>query len=397
MKKPYETAQKLRAFTLVELMVAMVLGLVIIAAVIQFFSGSRQTYITTEALARAQENGRFAIESMKPPIRSVGLGGICGGAPRIKNHLNTGTSSALDLLLANRAVQGWEYTGTGVNRPVLLANADAASASSTDWVSSGGVAGIPAELANEVSEGRVMPFSDVLMLREPRPVRGIVAGDNNAVNQASLNISYLPGADLVRQCEIILVTNCNRADLFQVTNATSATLTKGSAGGCSPGNLTGGPALTNWSTAHRGASQFYRVESMIFYVGLRSPNDPGADDIPVLYRMSFVEGQDPIREEIVEGIENMQVLYGYSEPGQPEGSGDGQSVNVWLTADNVPNWEYVIAVRIGLLSRSPNPAGAGAASQTFDVALTNVTSPADQFLRQPYNTTIALRNRQIVR
>ena len=159
-------------------------------------------------------------------------------------------------------------------------------------------------------------------------------------------------------------------------------------GGCTPGNRTPG---VDWSARYGSGAQFYRAESTVYFVGL------GASGNPALFSARMRHGLAPRIEELAEGIENLQVLYGYSEPGQPEGSGDGQSVNLWLTANNVPNWEYVIAVRIGLLSRSPNPAGAGAASQTFEVALSNVISPNDQFLRQPYNTTIALRNRQIVR
>jgi len=49
-----------RGVTLVELMVAVTLGLLITVVVAQLFLGSRQTYSTTDDLSRMQENIRFA-------------------------------------------------------------------------------------------------------------------------------------------------------------------------------------------------------------------------------------------------------------------------------------------------------------------------------------------------
>lgn len=381
-----QVARNAAGFTLVELMVALVLGLVLVAAILQFFTGTRLTFTANEAQARAQETGRFAMETMKPSIRSAGLGGICGGNPPVRNHLNLSAADAQALLSPTHAVRGWEFQNTGINRTVTLDNPQPGSGSANNWVAGGSIGNLPAGIVN-----LALPSSDVLLVREMRPVRGIRATDSNAPNQANININYdtTQGTDTVSACEILLVTNCNRADLFQVTNATSNSLTKGSAGGCSPGNQTPGD---DWSATYRSATQFYRAESTAYFVG-QFPNR----DMPSLIRGRFIEGLAPQFEELVEGVENMQVLYGYSEPGPPGGSGDGQSVNFFLTANNVPNWEYVISVRIGLLARSPRNLGAGAAAQTFDVALTNVTHTPDQFLRQPYNTTIALRNRQIIR
>ena len=58
--------------SLVELMVALVLGLVLMAGVIQVFLASRQTYNANEAMARMQENGRFALEFISRSARLAG-------------------------------------------------------------------------------------------------------------------------------------------------------------------------------------------------------------------------------------------------------------------------------------------------------------------------------------
>lgn len=58
-----------RGLTLVEMMVALVLGLILAAGMIQLFIGTKQTYRFYDALSRIQENGRFALDSMANDIR----------------------------------------------------------------------------------------------------------------------------------------------------------------------------------------------------------------------------------------------------------------------------------------------------------------------------------------
>lgn len=61
-----------RGFTLVELMVALAIGLVLTVVVAQLFIGSRETFRTTDAVSRLQENMRYSYQLM---TRIVHLGG----------------------------------------------------------------------------------------------------------------------------------------------------------------------------------------------------------------------------------------------------------------------------------------------------------------------------------
>ncbi|MBA4288527.1 MAG: hypothetical protein C0439_06025 [Pseudomonas sp.] len=58
--------------SIVELMVAMALGLLLMTGVVQVFLSSRQTYAANEAMSRMQENGRFALEFMARSARLAG-------------------------------------------------------------------------------------------------------------------------------------------------------------------------------------------------------------------------------------------------------------------------------------------------------------------------------------
>lgn len=61
-----------RGVTLVELMVALVLGFIVVGAAMAVFLSNRQTYAATESLGRLQEGARVAFELMARDIRAAG-------------------------------------------------------------------------------------------------------------------------------------------------------------------------------------------------------------------------------------------------------------------------------------------------------------------------------------
>ena len=75
-----------RGVGLIELMIALVLGLLVVAGVIQIFSAARGTYITQNASARLQEDARFVLSKMLQEIRMVGMFGC------LRTVTNAGTS-----------------------------------------------------------------------------------------------------------------------------------------------------------------------------------------------------------------------------------------------------------------------------------------------------------------
>ena len=71
-------------FTLVELMIAMLLGLIVVGAAGSVFLSSQKTYKTTEEMARLQEGGRAAFELMAKDIREAGAS-PCPGITQVLN------------------------------------------------------------------------------------------------------------------------------------------------------------------------------------------------------------------------------------------------------------------------------------------------------------------------
>ncbi|NBA96436.1 PilW family protein [Pseudomonas sp. R5(2019)] len=64
-----------RGFGLVEVMVAMLLGLIVVLGITQIFIAAKNTYLAQNASARLQEDARFAFSKMIQELRMVGMFG----------------------------------------------------------------------------------------------------------------------------------------------------------------------------------------------------------------------------------------------------------------------------------------------------------------------------------
>jgi type IV pilus assembly protein PilW len=64
-----------RGFSLIELMVALALGLIVVLGVAQIFISAQNTYVSQNASANMQEDARFVLSKMTQEIRMVGMFG----------------------------------------------------------------------------------------------------------------------------------------------------------------------------------------------------------------------------------------------------------------------------------------------------------------------------------
>src|SRR3569833_1609038 len=78
-----------QGLTLVELMVAITLGLIVTAGIIQVFVGSKKTYSVEESLSRLQESGRLALEFLSNELRMKRYWGFQSYAANVTNLLNS--------------------------------------------------------------------------------------------------------------------------------------------------------------------------------------------------------------------------------------------------------------------------------------------------------------------
>jgi len=102
--------------------------------------------------------------------------------------------------------------------------------------------------------------------------------------------------------------------------------------------------------------------------------------------------------ELVEGIENMQVLYGV-DTDVPFNSRDFVA-NQYFTFNTVPDldgdgitdWSRVVSLRIALLANSVDARTTLTSTRTFNLLDTTIPAFNDQMIRRVYTTTVLIRN-----
>ena len=87
-----------RGFGLIELLVALALGLIVVLGVVQIFIAAKNTYVSQNSAAAMQEDARFVLSKMIQEIRMVGMFGCLG---TITDSSNAGDFNAAQLTPIN--------------------------------------------------------------------------------------------------------------------------------------------------------------------------------------------------------------------------------------------------------------------------------------------------------
>lgn len=119
-------------FTLIELMVAMLLGLIVIGGVTSVFLANQQVYRTNAALGEVQDNTRMSFEMLAQNIRAAGLVG-CSNNGQVANVLADGPNNGGTDWWANwnNALQGYG-SGTAANPALTVGTAAGQQVAGTD-------------------------------------------------------------------------------------------------------------------------------------------------------------------------------------------------------------------------------------------------------------------------
>lgn len=355
------TPRKVRGLTLIEMMIALTLGMILMAGVGYAYLGSRQTYRLQDGLSRMQEGARHAFETVAFDVRMAGFAG-CKASTSV-NVLNSSSGWYADLF--GKPLTGYEE----------------------------GVSTFPSDISALRGDG-------LAILRADNSREYIVASHNPSSAQFDLTAV----SDL-QKGEILTVTDCSHAAVFQMSgpDATgTANVVHNTGAVILPGNcskylgLPLAPSVAcadNTSYTFGPNSRVMRMSGNLYYIRT------SAADEPALYRQRLTQSGGnaaTIAEELVEGVEDMQITYGVDTTATAD-----NAVDQYVTADQVTviapgandaeKWQRVLSVKVSLLMRSiENNITTAPQSYTFNGA---TTIPADRRLRKVFTTTIAVRNR----
>ena len=337
-------AQRKRQFgiSLIELLIALVISLFLLGGVVQVYLSNQSAYRFGEAVARIQENGRFSIEILTQDLRMAGFFGCALFDPEDPENI----------------VNNLDPNGPGYD-PSLY-----------DFVLAGVIQG---------TEGDGLNGSDSVTLRGSMPGQLNVVPPFNVDTSAAI---FVNSNNILEPDDIVMISNCRGADIFQITNTTTSPSSAvmavvhntgtGEPGNYNPDNCKGGNAHC-FSQSYGADAAIFRMQTVTYTIA------PGASGEPALWR-----SQNGVNQELIEGIEQLQVEYGLD-------TDDDDFPNRFVTIDNVANTFDIVSVRIMLLVRSEAEFVAEGA-QTYDFN-GNAVQAGDRRLRQEFSTTIALRNR----
>ena len=398
--------QKQSGLTLIELLIAMLLGTLMILGATSMFTANKRVYKEVDFQGRLAENARFAMEIMIRDLRMTGFVG-CAIQQDVQNNLDVRTGTVQDPTKLLSFMAKTDATNE--------TNSIEGSESGGAWQPSGSTDANLGGTAVNTGDTRVATFGDqvaVTMLTTSDGFTVRFLEDTNTNLCASMTD---PSDDLNAQAQagatiagstflgggVYAAADCEATNIFQLGSdqATSPFILDHGAGGGTPGNITG-TLSKQYTVANPANCSASPVDIMIFrarryFVGEDLDGNPG------LYRQIFdanpnspTNAFEEYAERLIDGVENMQILYGEDTSGNrvPDG---------YRTATAVANWEDVVSIKLALLFATVNedftaPLDTKADYQLLDAAPFDPTPTADDHRRRKIvEATVSLRNRQL--
>ncbi len=327
------TVNMQRGFSLVELMLAMLIGVIITGGVMSLYVSTRDTQRASDEQLEMITNARFAIDTIAYDIRHAGLWGGTNIQTNIACTKNAACSYGDDMPLATGDCEAQDYIN--FDRPLFGAN------------------------------------------------------DTNPYASTCASRAYRAGTDIlqVRYADSAFVQTASlAADTAYVRSNFEGGKVFVFSGGVPDHDMYRWPP----NAVNDMVTKNYPLVSHVYYI---SNNTDGTDGIPSLRRASLVAGPQMDDEVIVSGVEDLQVQYGVIDP--TVNNGDKQTIVSYVNADKITDdedWQKVKAVRISLLMRSLRQDRDGISSNKTYSYAGKTADETDGFRRFLITSVIHLRN-----
>lgn len=336
--KRFKYSARQTGFTLVELMVSMALGLLIVLALITLLININRSNTEMAKTNRQIENGRFAMQILQADLVHAGYWGRLG--------FTTGgqTMPAPDAIPSPCASSaGWNPTYYKNMLAIPVQGYKNLSGAGITWSD----CGISSLLAN----------SDVLVV-------------NHANTCAADSVNCDGGTDKGPHIQISACRDGVPQEAMYViaprptAPASSSTVFPLKGKDCAPTSI---------------APQF-KVVSNIYYLATSSGQ-------PTLMRVTLENGSRSTPQPLIEGIEAFRLEYGIDS--NVDGNVDGY---VTCSPCSLTQLADVVAVRIYVLARNPEPTAGYTDTKSYQLGTTTIDAFDDNFKRHVFSTTVRLAN-----
>ena len=366
-QKQISTPRSQKGYSIIELMVASVVGLVILSGAVTVFTGNKASQEMSSGMARIQESGRVALDILSNDICLTGYQGCTNGtiAPEVLATVKPTINLPMD------ALWGGEYDGS-------------------DWAP-----GAHADLSGIGITPKAN--TDVIYVQHGSGRTTLLS---TSMSSLSGPISLATNPDQLEKGDMIMISDCSTADIFRASSVeeTSSAVTVGFAAGTDNAQST---LNRDYQVATGGLMnnelRVMRFESNAYFVADSQRNDNNGNDIFSLFVVDTTDETKPYTPvELVEGVENMQILYGERMA--------NDSIRYVPAGTAGLNMNDVVSIQIGLLVASTDEITTSDDDRTYllaDVKVgpssgnTTINHTGGRTLRAAFNTTIQLRNRRL--
>ncbi len=344
-----------RGFTLIELMVAMVLGLLVAAGIVTVFASTSSSNKAQNQLARLQEEGRFAISRLSTDLHMANgqyctnSGGVAlqGSGGAYLDHLRAPKVYAKKLIGAAGAVSGalsdvttaWGATSGGVTYPnaptapysmpsfLFMRGYDCTPTACSPVDPNGSISAIPAmgTALNDRVKG-----ADVITVRYINPSSGwaiggtgsTIATSSSASTITSITLAPLagePAAGNFVSGDLAMLADCSSAQIFPATASSSGVITPvaNTTDGFGTGS-SNAPAAQQPESAPRLYDVNRDFQTVTYYLKVVSVNNDNKAPLTGAL-MRRVNGgmanaaHGGSEDELVRGVERLDFKYGVQD------------------------------------------------------------------------------------
>lgn len=280
--KPLASPSSMHGLSLIELMIAMLLGLLVVGAAIGIFITNRQTYVATESLGRVQENVRTAFELMARDVREAS-----------GNPCNSEANMAMVNVVNTPSASWWKNWGGGSNASALQGF--------------GGNTAFADRAFGTTSAARVVNTDALVALSGGGRVVAVTAHApaSSSFTVATSDHGYQPG-------DLLLVCGPNSEPdgivrlgaIFGMTGVGGATNIGHAAGAGPVGNATSNLGLVPTTPFTFGPNAVItRLHATRWYIGVNARGGRS------LYQGVLTNGGAVTDQEVVEGVQDMTLTY----------------------------------------------------------------------------------------
>lgn len=326
--------------SLVELMIAITLGLIVLTAILAVFGQNSRSFRQTETVAHMQDSARFAMDSL---ARDLSMAGYYGGVYGTSNIAALTTAPSNDCGAADTSTSPATPWAFRLQRRVEFRNHLSATSVSSAFPCLG------------TATTPVAADTDIVAIRR-------VAG------QATADIASGSTVQL-RAGQFYLKTNGTVGSLIHNGNSASYTM------------------ASSTDVPLQAPVAFWKYLPRVYFI--RSYAETPGDGIPALCRMELqqVASASMAVECLADGVENLQIEWGLDV--------DNDCVVDTYTSNPGADAlaQTAITARLWLLVRSTDIDGGYRDDKTFDFGdYQRTQAQADTFHRRVYSTTVQLRN-----